>query len=77
MITKNYFLSILREGDTVISITERIIAVRSVTGEARAYWYHFDEKGVPRIEERSLMIVHGDDGMGMSYDCVDSENLPF
>ena len=75
--SKNYFLSILREGETVISITEHVIAVRTVTGEARAYWYHFDKEGVPCLDTKSLMITHGDDIAGMCYECVDSKNLPF
>ena len=74
---KHYFLPILKEGDTVLSITEHVIAVRSVTGEARAYFYHYDEKGVPRLEKKSLMITRGEDATGMGYDCVGSENLPF
>ena len=72
---KNYFLGILREGEVVVSITDRIITVRDEKGDTFAYWYKYDAKGVPVIEDRSLMITTGNDMKGMSYDDVGSENI--
>ena len=75
--SRNYFLNILRDGETVVSITDRIITVRDEMGDAYGYWYHFDKNGTPVIEDRSLMVTSGNGVKEMCYDAVGSEDLPF
>lgn len=74
----NYFLTILSEGETVVSVTDRVITTRDFKGDYYAVWYHFDRKGVPVVEDKSLMITSGDDNIkSKCYNAVGSEDLPF
>ena len=51
---KDRILSILNPGDTVVSVTEHVIAVRNINGETRVLWYRIDENGLPRLDGKSL-----------------------
>lgn len=75
---KNYHLIVLGKGETVVSVTERVITVKDITGRFYAYWYHFDEDGTPVIDNRNLMITTDDDIIRAESSCDDDpDDFPF
>ena len=77
---KDRILSILNPGDTVVSVTEHVIAVRNINGETRVLWYRIDENGLPRLDGKSLRITYVNGNRWLdnaAFDFADDQSLPF
>lgn len=59
---------ILKKGDTVLNIWENHIAVQKKTGEVEIYQFYLDEEGLPRLNDTTILITHGNGSISAKAD---------
>jgi len=52
-------IEILDEGDNVIAFSDNRLVVKKNTGEVEIYTILIEDKGLPRIAEKSVLITYG------------------
>lgn len=50
---------ILKKGDTVLNVWKDHIAVKKKSGEVEIFQFYFDEKGLPRLSENTILVTQG------------------
>lgn len=55
--SKKLILEILEENDEVIGYSDSRIAVKKTNGDVEIITIYFDDQGVPRVDERTVVIT--------------------